>query len=549
MLVLAVTVVCLVPFAGKAFHVDDTLFLWCARQIQQHPGDFYGFDANWYGYAMPMHQINQNPPLVPYYIAAVARLFGWHEVTLHLAFLLPAIGVSLGMYYLARSLCSRPRLAALIGILSPAFLVSSTSIMTDVTMVALYVWAVVLWLHGIKSDRSIYLLFSAILVSLSMMAKYYGVTAAGLLFAYSVAVKRRPGLWVVFLAIPIAVLGGYELLCHRLYGSGLFGNAVSYASGMSVSGVSPLLRKPLVGLSFTGGCMLGLLFYSRALLSRRWFLVGGLSAAVIAVLLEATGLGSTLMADQENMPWYVSIQLAILVTTGAGVLVLALSDLWASRDASSLLLALWVVGTFVFSTFVNWTINTRTILPMVPAVGILVARRLDKMHPKRSQVKGVECLVPVIAAAILSLAVVWADATYANCQRSAARVICNQYAGGSRTIWFDAHWGFQYYMELLGARAVDYADSTMQRGDAFVTPVNNCNMVPPDGSRRAMEAFELVECKELTACRWLTTVSRPLGAGFYDGFWGCMPFCFGPVPPEEYPIAIVATTTPLLIWD
>ena len=56
-MIAGVTFGLLLPFVTKAFHIDDTLFLWIARHIQTDPLDFYGFRANWYGYAMPMSAI------------------------------------------------------------------------------------------------------------------------------------------------------------------------------------------------------------------------------------------------------------------------------------------------------------------------------------------------------------------------------------------------------------------------------------------------------------------------------------------------------------
>ncbi|HEX9286350.1 MAG TPA: hypothetical protein VF999_03675, partial [Thermoanaerobaculia bacterium] len=48
LLLAVLTALFLLPFVGKAFHVDDTLFLKAARQIREHPFDFYGFSVNWY---------------------------------------------------------------------------------------------------------------------------------------------------------------------------------------------------------------------------------------------------------------------------------------------------------------------------------------------------------------------------------------------------------------------------------------------------------------------------------------------------------------------
>ena len=88
-----VTIVCLIPFVNKAFHIDDPLFIWSAKQIQTSPADFYGFSVNWYGWNMPMAEVTKNPPVACYYIALVASLFGWSEVAMHTAFLIPAVAM------------------------------------------------------------------------------------------------------------------------------------------------------------------------------------------------------------------------------------------------------------------------------------------------------------------------------------------------------------------------------------------------------------------------------------------------------------------------
>jgi hypothetical protein len=59
----AIVIIVLVPFANKAFHIDDTLFIAAAKHIQANPTDFYGFNINWYGSEMPMAEVAKNPPL------------------------------------------------------------------------------------------------------------------------------------------------------------------------------------------------------------------------------------------------------------------------------------------------------------------------------------------------------------------------------------------------------------------------------------------------------------------------------------------------------
>src|ERR1035441_6155330 len=109
-----ILVVCLGPFINKAIHTDDALFVWAAEWIQKHPADFFGCQVNWWGSAIPMWVANYTPPLLSYFLAGVASLFGWSEIVLHLACLVVAFLAALGVYSLAQMWCQRPLLATVI---------------------------------------------------------------------------------------------------------------------------------------------------------------------------------------------------------------------------------------------------------------------------------------------------------------------------------------------------------------------------------------------------------------------------------------------------
>ena len=162
----AAVIACLVPFSGKAFNVDDTLFIYVARQITQHPLDPYGFKVNWFLDAVPMAYETKNPPLAAYYIAAAAAFVGWSERALHLAFLLPALAAVLGTYRLAQRFTSSPLLAAAATLLTPAFLVSANSVMCDTIMLALWLWAIIFWIEGLEPQKPLYLAISVVLIAL-----------------------------------------------------------------------------------------------------------------------------------------------------------------------------------------------------------------------------------------------------------------------------------------------------------------------------------------------------------------------------------------------
>jgi 4-amino-4-deoxy-L-arabinose transferase-like glycosyltransferase len=117
--VAVMTLLFLAPFAGKAMHIDDPMYLWAARQIQEEPFDFYGFDVNWYGTETPMVEATKNPPVVSYYLALSAALLGWSEWALHLAMLIPAMLAMVAIVFLARFLGAPPLGAALTALVMP----------------------------------------------------------------------------------------------------------------------------------------------------------------------------------------------------------------------------------------------------------------------------------------------------------------------------------------------------------------------------------------------------------------------------------------------
>ncbi len=286
LLLIIITILLIAPFANKAFHIDDPLFLWAAKHIQSHPTDPYRFNVNWYFNEMEMWQVTKNPPLTSYFIAFVAYLVGWSERALHLAFLIPAIAVVLGTYFLARKLCARPVLASLVGLITPVFIVSGTTIMCDTMMLAFWVWAILLWIRGMERNEHLAFGLSAFLIGVCALTKYYGMSLIILLPIYSFVKNRRIGLWLIYLIIPILILILYQWKTDALYGRGLLLDAGAYASEFRARLNFGLTTKGLIGLAFAGGCLVSLLFLY-ALFMVETSIVHPIGCAVIVILMPS----------------------------------------------------------------------------------------------------------------------------------------------------------------------------------------------------------------------------------------------------------------------
>jgi len=534
-LLVLLTLLCLLPFANKAYHVDDPLFLKAAHQITRYPLDPYGFSIVWYEYRLPMSIVTQNPPLACYYAALVGSIAGWREPALHAGFMLPALGVILGTYQLARRLTRNPLLAAAATLVAPAFLVSATSVMSDTMMLAFWLLALACWMEGLdEPQRPLLLAISGLLVALCVLTKYFGATLVPLLLVYSVVRRRRLGSWLGFLLIPVGLLAAYEIWTRTIYGRGLFWFAMFYTHGrhqIDAPGLS-LFAHTLVGLCFAGGCTLTALTFAPVLWSRRQVLIVGLLSALLAFAFFRgwVNLGSAYLdgAWVANHWGWVSIQLLFWLAGGISVLALAFADWWKNRDATALLLLLWVAGTFWFAAVVNWTTNARSILPMVPAVAILIARRLDQLDLAASRWRTVAVIVPLLVSGAFSLWVAAADEALANSARFAAVYLHLKTHHDPSAVEFQGHWGFQYYMELAGARPLEQGGTGSHPGDLIVKSVNNTNMF------KLAEKTSVDSAYAIPMNGWVSTISTDLGAGFYSSAWGPLPFAIGRVPNERY---------------
>jgi 4-amino-4-deoxy-L-arabinose transferase-like glycosyltransferase len=534
-----------------------------AQQISTHPGDPYGFAANWYVRNQPMFSIMQNPPLSSYYMALVASFLGWSEPAMHGAFLVPAVAAVLGTFFLARRLCNSPLLAALLLLFTPVFLVSATGVMCDVWLLALWVWSIECWIRGLERNSFRLLVLSAVLAAAAALTKYFGVALVPLLAVYTLVRERRVTHRILYLLIPILVITSYEVITKAKYGQGLFGNAMLVSWNENAKPEQHFFQQLFIALSFAGGCLFSVLFYAPLLklgqrpimqkvgavhrtargrlrsIAPTWpnfrILIAGIVIFVFLVPLFYFGAAKT------ALPFGIAIEGALFVAIAIGILALALVDIVQHKTADSLLLGLWVFGTFVFAAVMNWTITSRTFLPMAPAVVILLVRRLRVPAIVATAVTGGRGLpvLPlrtvaatwwlILPAAFVSLLITIGDYKFANTARIAASQFQQRFQNESGTGWFEGHWGFQYYMQQWQAKPLDLEQHGLVPGDTLIVPTNNTN-VSRKPATPTIASFEQMNYAQFFAI----TMSREVGAGFYSSKWGPLPWVVGAVPAEHY---------------
>jgi hypothetical protein len=262
------------------------------------------------------------------------------------------------------------------------------------------------------------------------------------------------------------------------------------------------------------------------------------AAATLALVVSNQGaIGLLALHDADGVRWSAVAQVVVALACAVQIFALAALDLARRRDPAALLLALWLIGVFVFASFVNWTLNTRVLLPAAPAVAILIARRIaDRAKGSATPPAALLLALPGL---VVALVVTLADASHAASARAAAAQLAPRYRG-SGTLWFQGAWGFQYYMEAAGARRVDGRDDLLAPGDVLIIPQNNSNLFALPAA-----AGSLAERAEFGTLGWIATMNEEVGAGFHSARWGPLPFVLGSAPSEIYRVYEIRTALQL----
>jgi Dolichyl-phosphate-mannose-protein mannosyltransferase len=539
----------LLPFAARPLHIDDPMFVWAAQHIVHHPSNFYGYLVNWEGIIRPMAKIFPIPPLTSYFLAAVSCVVGWNAFSLHLTFLPISLATVVGIYFLAARFCSRPGLCVLLVLLCPAFWVSSTTLMCETPLLCLWVWGTLLWIWG--SQRSAWFFLPAtLLVALCILTKF---TALGLipLLALHAVLKSAPApiriMQVVSLASASAVCIFYNSVFFHLYGIGALENAALYASNSRAMLDIPFGLGIFDTLAFVGGggfiaCLLVLL-----VIWRPWARIVVVAFALIATVLLASSAFPPpgWISQSASNPGITTGSIAfyfqfVLLFALAVVLMINIGGTFTRgwrrghwRDDAFLIS--WIASIFIFAGFLNWSINCRSILPMIPAVCIMVVRGLDRFE----RLPSIPTAVAILIGGALALAVTIGDYHLAVTGKMAADILPGEIARSTfdttnHKVWLAGHWGLQYYLQPKGFEQLDGLSPAIKPGD-FILFAND-----RFGGNAHGQGFVLVRNMIIGKGCWVSTADPYMGAGFYHSNGYLLPFVFGPIPPASF--TLVQTT-------
>ncbi len=448
----------LLPFLGKAFTIDDPLFLMQAQQLLRDPLHPTAFEVVWGDVPQRLSSIMPSGPSMAYLLAPAVRLDA-QEWGVHLIQLIVLVGGVLATTSLALRLSlgrTRATLAGLLLASTPAVLAMAGTAMPDVLAMSLGALAMdqfvawqeerLLW-HGI---------LSAVAFALAVLARSHLLLLLGVGALLSLQPedlwRRRPFALKPHRLAPLCAGLLLAWCVQRLTRDpqtdavGIFGAAQSFVTWRH-------LDRHLVALF--GHWALSLPLAIPWLLLRRrevrtWPFWP--AAALLLILTWSTGW--------RRMPW-----IALPAALGVLCFIDLFVDAWTRRDRIQLCLFAWLFLPLAVLFYVQ--VAPKYHVAAAPAMAILLCRHLPSRNCLRG---GLSALFggTILAGTTLSVLILLADARMAGLGKQAAATMIAPAVSAGHTVWFAGHWGFQFYALKAGGRPLTRTPPFPRSGDLIV---------------------------------------------------------------------------------
>ncbi|MBI4447247.1 MAG: hypothetical protein HY645_15250 [Acidobacteria bacterium] len=554
LLLLCVVVFSSIPFLNQAFHIDDRIYLEIAENIIRRPLYPYDYAPVFEGLKSPDAASHSHLPLTSYYLAAVKTLSSARqEWVYHTAFLVFPWLAALGFYDLARRLTRFPMLATLLLIFSPGFFVLSHTLMTEIPLLALWVFTFSRFVRIVLGEAT---RRDWIFCGLGLAgAAFISVLSAGLLLlmlAFFLKVRSTghsnfPATASRLFLIPIAIWVLWFAFSSWHYDRFVLVNTLRHLTKRGGLQEMVWTQNTFSFLLNVGGVISFPLF--------AWIcFAGAISARLMILLLMLVPIPFYVSVPGWN--WMEIFLVGAFLSSG----LLTMCGVWRAlppvelRRAGDLsqVLKLWFSGIFISCLILYYSGSVRYSLLAFPPAILLGVMGLERRASRRFTRSILILLLTLTVPYAMLLA--HADYEFAGIYRELDRQLVQDYRNRPETagkrIWFTGEWGFRYYLELQGATLLTRNGTEPQAGDLIVKPYIATPWITLyDGPQYS----SLLEQRPARAGSPLRLLDFSTHAGFYSTGWGILPFSLslsdkpwewvnvfqvkkeyrGPVPEEE----------------
>jgi 4-amino-4-deoxy-L-arabinose transferase-like glycosyltransferase len=465
-----------------------------------------------------------NPPAHHYLMALFLKAGGGRVWAARVGGLFLSGLSAVFLYLLAQRFLVLPGPAAALAVLTPAFWLSSYSLLIDATLLAFFLGALWSWIEGLKRRSKAFLFLSGVLMGLTLLVKYTGGFVVLLALLYWVMEKKeeRSLSSLLFLLIPAAFLALWS-----------FWNIATYGAPHLTESSKRVLQTFDVSHVLTF-----LVFFSGVFLTPliAWPLSFRRAPKLLAVtLVLSLGLAAVLSGPRGGFPVG---QALLMVFLAAGSALFFFQTFQISRSDG--FLVLWLaLGTAQMIYIMQW-VAARYYLTLLAPVIFLTGRLLQARYRHAPSALSRAQILLGIGMFFFSLSLAWVDYKQAGTNRLIAEELGQVEWNGQRRFYSgDSFTGS--YLKDLGWETL-FEDTALRPGDLVL--LREVTM-PPWWMSRRKERFEKLKVFEYP-CRFpLRVMDNHGSAGFYASAWGALPFSFSKSPLERFTLLRVRQSVDL----
>lgn len=520
------SLVLLAPFFGKAFTIDDTVFMREARHALQDPLHPTAFDMVWGEVPERVSQIVPTGPVMAWLLVPSALAGGveWLAHLVQLAMLWLAILATVSLALRLGLAATWATAAGLLLVAMPAVLAMAGTAMPDVPAMALGVAGIERLVAWSQDRRFLQGVLAACFLALGALTRSHVFLLLGVGAVFLVGPLLATKSWrdrlvlcAPLLAAPVVVALVTLMTSDPQHGAGsILDAAARYSSASTPRLASNTVALPIHWVLAMAFGVPWLALRGRTMVRTRSVLL----AALAGTLLSAMALSH---AGRSMVP------LAAVAGLGIATLWDAISDGWRRKDWVQVAFGMWLLIALCAVPYVN--LPAKLLVASAPAAALLVARELAG---QRRRTAWIVLGTTLGLGAGLGVAILRADAALGDLgRRAAAELIAPRVAAGQR-VWFVGHWGFQWYAENAGAQHATLTAPYPVPGDLLVVSL---------GSARSDAVLDAIASRN-PAMRQVgllqdirpggRVMNKKLGVGFYSNVSGYLPWSWGESPVDVF---------------
>lgn len=466
LIVSGAAICCYLPFVNQALTIDSDMLVHTARQILVDPvnpplGEYGRLMALHDHTRMPRESVyyrSGHPPLLAYVLAPVVAAAGEREWPLHLVMLIPyLLAVAGGWRLLGLFFEGKARLwGTLLWTTSPVLVVNSHTLMWDVTITALMLWSLVLFMEGLRRDSVRLLAAAGLVTGVAGLTKTNSIAVYALIGGY-LLLSRRWKMLAAWAAPAVAL--PLIWVAHNLIVLG----RIQYLSvgwlNLSPGNLRYRLERTV---SYLGAATVVPVF---------WYWLAGVKRSSLLSLAPFAGLAAVwaaLLTTVLGKPVWFSASYAVCAAAGGWVLCSCCLARLPGHPAGPVgrdrgLLAVYAILYFIVLLLLP-SANARYIMPLTPAVVVLFVSGAMSLPPaSRMWFRAMSVGSGALLAILLSIG----DYLLCDADRRLPHLLADRGYTSERT-WYFGRLAFAWYLHHDGYRNLRADRGTPRAGDFVV---------------------------------------------------------------------------------